>query len=172
MWFEVPVSDAAVLAAPVPIKEMGRFNHEAVAVDPESSFVYLTEDRGDGLIYRFIPKEKGNFRAGGKLQALSIKGKKGFDTRNWESQDVTIGDKLEVDWIDLEDIDPDEDDLRLRGFAQGAARFARGEGMWYGNDEVYFACTNGGKAKQGQVFRYIASDEEKKGNDKIGGHLG
>ena len=169
--FEVPLSDQAVLAEPVPIKAMGRFNHEAVAVDPDSGFVYLTEDRGDGLIYRFIPREQGNFRAGGKLQALSIKGQKGFDTRNWDLQTMSTGDKLEVEWIDLENTDPEEDDLRLRGFDQGAARFARGEGMWYGNDEVYFACTNGGKAKQGQVFRYIASEKEKMGDEKAGGYL-
>ncbi|HMG93848.1 MAG TPA: alkaline phosphatase PhoX, partial [Chryseolinea sp.] len=31
---------------------------------------------------------------------------------------------------------------------------ARGEGMWYGNNEIYFACTNGGANKSGQVFRY------------------
>lgn len=169
--FEVPVSQTAILADPVPLKAMGRFNHEAVAVDPDSGFIYLTEDRGDGLIYRFIPNEPGNLRAGGKLQALSIKGKQGFDTRNWEAQTVKIGKLMEVEWIDLDNTDPEEDDLRLRGFDHGAARFARGEGMWYGNEEIYFACTSGGKAKQGQVFRYIPSKEEKKGDQKIGGHL-
>ncbi|WP_439487963.1 alkaline phosphatase PhoX [Algoriphagus sp.] len=169
--FEVPVSGTSMRAEPFPLKAMGRFNHEAVAVDPDSGLVYLTEDRGDGLIYRFIPNEPGNLRAGGKLQALSIKGQKGFDTRNWEAQTIKTGKPLEVDWIDLENADPEEDDLRLRGFAQGAARFARGEGMWYGNDEVYFACTNGGKEKQGQVFRYIPSADEKKGDQAGGGLL-
>lgn len=32
--------------------------------------------------------------------------------------------------------------------------------MWYGNNEVYFACTNGGPKRFGQVFKYIP-DEEK-----------
>ena len=169
--FEVPVSETAILADPFPLKAMGRFNHEAVAVDPDSGFVYLTEDRGDGLIYRFIPNETGDLRAGGKLQALGIKGEQGFDTRNWESQILKTGKLLEVEWIDLDDTDPEEDDLRLRGYEQGAARFARGEGMWYGNDEIYFACTNGGREKQGQVFRYIPSAKEKKGNQKVAGHL-
>lgn len=162
--FEVPVTKAAKLAEPLPLKAMGRFNHEAVAVDPDSGFVYLTEDRSDGLIYRFIPNEKRNLRAGGKLQALCIRDKKSFDTRNWESQDIQVGDSLEVEWMDLQDIDPEEDDLRLRGFQEGAACFARGEGMWYGNNELYFACTNGGKSKQGQVFRYIPGKEEKQGD--------
>ncbi|REG90405.1 alkaline phosphatase PhoX [Algoriphagus antarcticus] len=169
--FEVPVSETAKLADPIPLRDMGRFNHEAVAVDPDSGFVYLTEDRGDGLIYRFIPNEWGNLRAGGKLQALSLQVHKGFDTRNWDKQTIKIGDQMAVEWIDLEDTDPEEDDLRLRGFNQGAARFARGEGMWYGNDEIYFACTNGGKAKNGQVFRYIPSRDEKKGAVKSGGVL-
>ena len=43
------------------------------------------------------------------------------------------------------------------GFDQGAARFARGEGMWSGDDGIYFACTNGGKAGAGQVWRYHPS---------------
>ncbi len=47
-----------------------------------------------------------------------------------------------------------KDDLRYRGHDQGAAVFARGEGMWYGNGEIYFACTNGGPNRWGQVFRY------------------
>jgi len=53
--FEVPANYEIELANPIPLKEMGRFNHEAVAVDPASGVVYQTEDRPDGLIYRFIP---------------------------------------------------------------------------------------------------------------------
>src|SRR5699024_6996083 len=49
-------------------------------------------------------------------------------------------------------------DLRFRGFADGAARFARGEGMWYGNDAVYFACTNGGPAQLGQIWKLTPAD--------------
>lgn len=51
---------------------MGRFNHEGVAVDPRTGIVYLTEDRGDGLIYRFIPITEGKLN-GGKLQALVVR---------------------------------------------------------------------------------------------------
>lgn len=152
--FEVPASENIMIANPRPIKDMGRFNHEAVAVDPKTHIVYQTEDRHDGLIYRFIPNNKNDIHAGGKLQALAIKGQPSFDTRNWEGKTIELNQRLEVNWIDLEDVDPKEDDLRLRGFEQGAARFARGEGMWYGQDEIYFACTNGGPQKLGQVFRY------------------
>ena len=34
---------------------LGAFNHEAVAVNAETNILYLTEDRRDGLFYRFIP---------------------------------------------------------------------------------------------------------------------
>ena len=44
-------------------------------------------------------------------------------------------------------------DLRTRGAKQGAARFARGEGMWYSRGSIYFACTNGGMKKFGQVWK-------------------
>ncbi len=29
--------------------------------------------------------------------------------------------------------------------------------MWYGNNAVFFACTNGGQAKRGQIWRYVPS---------------
>jgi uncharacterized protein len=163
--FEIPAS-AQGLVTPLPLKEMGRFNHEAICVDPVTGIVYQTEDRGDSLIYRFIPKQPGRLSKGGMLQALAIKDNKGFDTRNWESSQLKIGEPLEVEWITMRDVDSDEDDLRIRGFANGAALFARGEGMWFGNSEVYFACTNGGSQKAGQVFRYVPGKKEGKPDEK------
>ena len=47
------------LTKPVPLVDIGRFVHEAVAVDPASGIVYQTEDRGDSLIYRFLPAKPG-----------------------------------------------------------------------------------------------------------------
>jgi hypothetical protein len=158
--FEVPADYAAGLADPTPIKDMGRFNHEAIAVDPESGIIYQTEDRGDGLLYRFLPNEPGNLAAGGRLQMLCVRGKPSFDTRNWKETTVRPGDRLDVAWLDCDGIDAPEDDLRLRGFDRGAARFARGEGMWYGEGAVFFACTNGGKAEKGQIWRYVPSARE------------
>src|SRR3546814_13333723 len=83
---------------------MGRFNHEAVAADPETGIVYETEDRHDGLIYRYIPHQPGKLSAGGKLQALAIKGQKSFDTRNWEETTIQPGHPLDAEWIDLENV--------------------------------------------------------------------
>lgn len=160
--FEVPASAEVGIVAPVPLKAMGRFNHEAVAVDPESGIVYQTEDRGDGLIYRFIPDEPGNLVRGGKLQALVVIDSPSLDTRNWGEDGPTVspGERMAVRWIDMDDVESPKDDLRHRGFDAGAAMFARGEGMWYGNDAIYFASTNGGKALKGQVWRYVPSAHE------------
>jgi len=151
--FEVPATTEPTLTKAVPLRAMGRFKHEAVAVDPKTGIVYQTEDQGDGLIYRFIPKVKGQLAKGGRLQALVVRDMPSLDTRNWEEQRVGVGTKLPVQWLDMDDVESPKDDLRQRGFKKGAARFARGEGMWYSRDSIYFACTNGGKKKDGQVWK-------------------
>lgn len=158
--FEVPATAEIGRAQPIPIKEMGRFNHEAVAVDPNSDVIYLTEDDSEGLLYRFIPNTPAKLLDGGKLQALAVKERPSLDTRNWESQTIEVGENLQTEWIDVKDVDSPNDDLRYRGFNNGAARFARGEGMWYGNDAIYFACTNGGPEELGQIWKYTPSPDE------------
>lgn len=166
--FEVPVTARMELTAPIPLKEMGRFNHEAVAVDPKTGIVYQTEDRDDSLFYRFLPKYPGNLKEGGKLQALAIRDQDSLDTRNWDGNEtVNIGDKLRATWIDMDDVNSPQDDLRQRGFDAGAARFARGEGIWYGNGEFYFACTSGGREKIGQIWKYRPSYDEGSTNEQI-----
>ena len=59
--FEVdPVSQQANLGnSPVPLKFLGRFAHEAVAVDPTTSAIYETEDATgpNGLYLRWTPPE-------------------------------------------------------------------------------------------------------------------
>ena len=161
--FEVPATTRMGLVPAKPIKSMGRFLHEAVAVSPRGDAVYLTEDRGDSAIYRYLPETPGDLAGGGRLQALVIRGHSSFDTRNWTTESgVTFlqGQSFETSWLDLENIDAPEDDLRYRAFAAGAARFARGEGIWHGGDSVYWACTTGGRAQLGQIFRYIPSPNE------------
>ncbi|MGY8825139.1 MAG: alkaline phosphatase PhoX [Candidatus Latescibacterota bacterium] len=158
--FEVPARAEIGRARPEPLRDMGRFNHEAIAVDPKSGIVYQTEDRDDSLIYRYIPNEKGHLAAGGRLQALVVIDAPSLDTRNWEETLVRPGEPMAVRWIDMERVRSPKDDLRLRGFAQGAARFARGEGMWYGQEAIYFACTSGGSARKGQIWRYMPSPQE------------
>ncbi|NNF06533.1 MAG: DUF839 domain-containing protein, partial [Candidatus Eisenbacteria bacterium] len=157
--FEVPANHRG-LVDPVPLRAMGRFNHEAVAVDPNTYIIYQTEDRPDSLIYRFLPNENEDPSKGGRLQALAmVNGMK--STRNWEGEDTfPTGKPLPATWIDVDDIDGEADDLRIRGAEAGAAIFARGEGMAFGNDGVYFVCTSGGREQIGQVFKYTPSPHE------------
>ena len=150
--FEVPAS-ATGPVDPVPLKAMGRFNHEAACVDPATGVVYLTEDRDNSLLYRFIPKVKGKLAEGGQLQALVAMNV--ADTRNWTGTAMQPGSWLPVEWVDLDNPEAPEDDLRKRGAALGAALFARGEGIHMGDGELYFCCTSGGAAKLGQVFRLV-----------------
>ncbi len=62
-------------------------------------------------------------------------------------------------WIDLDNVDSDEDDLRNRGAALGAATFMRGEGVCAAGDDLFFTATIGGPALLGQVFRYRVSPD-------------
>ena len=161
--FEVPATTEMGLTMPVPLKAMGRFFHEAVAVDPRTSIVYQTEDRNDGLIYRYISTTPRQLAAGGKLHILLIRGRKTFDTRNYAETGgafMKVNDPMPVQWLDIDNIQSPKDDLRTRGAERGAAVFARGEGMWFGNNEVFFACTNGGLSQRGQIFRYRPSTAE------------
>lgn len=159
--FEVP-SQARTLVKPAPLKAMGRFNHEAACVDPSTGIVYLTEDRSDSLFYRFIPNQIDKLDAGGKLQALKIVDQPQFDTRNWHQADMDLDKSYSAEWIDLDNVESPDDDLRQRGHTKGAALFARGEGIYFGENEMYFCCTSGGAKKLGQVMRYVPTPSDNK----------
>lgn len=152
--FEVPGSARGLVDA-VPLKALGRFNHEAACVDPATGIVYQTEDRDDSVLYRFLPKVPGKLAEGGRLQAMVIEGI--ADTRNWPaSGDAPVmerGKPYRVSWVDLDDVEAPKDDLRQRAAAKGAALVARGEGLHMGAREVYACATNGGAKKLGQVLK-------------------
>ena len=153
------------LVEPLPLKAMGRFNHEATATDPRTGIVYQTEDEDDSLIYRFLPNAPDELGKGGRLQMLAIRRATSADTRNWAQPGLyPVGGVWDAEWIDVEAIDNPDNDLRLRGHAKGAAIFARGEGMCYAMERtggaIYFACTSGGGAKYGQIWKYEPSEFE------------
>ncbi|GAA2625212.1 DUF839 domain-containing protein [Actinomadura fulvescens] len=159
-------------ASSQPLKAMGRFSHEAVAVDPRTGYVYETEDdsgKPDGF-YRFRPRNPRDLAAGGVLEMLKIKGRPGHDTREGQR----MGARLPVEWVRIEDPDPDLENgaatCTQQGLAGGGAKFNRLEGCWYGEGSIYFNSTSGGDAKNGdapnadgyregygQVWRYIPS---------------
>jgi secreted PhoX family phosphatase len=150
--FEVPASaDAAVPA--VPNRAMGRFVHEAVAIDPSAGIVYETEDAGGAGFYRFVPDTPGILSMGG-LQMLAISGQPGYDTRTGQQ----VGRSLRVTWVDIDDVDPATGDptVYAQGLAGGGATFRRLEGAWWSERDrsVYFISTSGGDAGAGQVWAY------------------
>lgn len=164
--FEVP-SGLRGLADPVPLTGLGRFKHEAACIDPRTGIVYLTEDESAGLFYRFLPNDRRNLRAGGRLQALGFKDSPaGGDSRNWNSADWSVQGQRDVVWIDLDGTDNPDNDLAKRGQAKGAAFFARGEGVFFGRDELFFTCTSGGKDRLGQIMRYRPSRFEGQGGER------
>jgi secreted PhoX family phosphatase len=160
--FEVPVAaDGPV--DPVPLKAMGRFVHEAIAVDPNTGWVYETEDRGTSGIYRFIPRRHGDLASGGELSMLRVIGRPQYDTRTGQA----LGRKLKIDWVPIADPDPanaEADALAVykQGLALGGATFSRLEGAWWGNNRIYFHATDGGDLGLGQVWElnpFGASDK-------------
>ena len=152
--FEVPAAQTG-LAEPVPLVAMGRFNHEAACVDPATGYVYLTEDREDSGLYRFMPSEPGKLSRGGRLQAMKVEGL--TDLRNWTDTSVAVGTVGRVSWVDLEGVEAPEDDLRYQAAAKGASLIARGEGIHMGEGEAFICSTSGGDAGLGQIFKLSLS---------------
>jgi uncharacterized protein len=155
--FEVPVSRGAGKPRRAePLVPLGRFAHEAVAVDQRTGVVYETEDPGSGVgagFYRFLPDDPRRLARGGSLQMLGIKGRPGVDLRKGQH----IGQPLEVVWFDIADPDPDyevNNDPRSvfnQGYGQGGALFNRLEGCWEDEGTIYFVSTSGGDAENGDV---------------------
>ena len=150
--FEVPAS--ADMSVPAfPMHAMGRFSHEALAVDPATGIVYETEDAGDSGFYRFIPNTPGVLVNGGALEMLKVKDVNNYDTRTGQ----TVGNPLPVEWVPIANPDPPgqgSNDVYDQGFAGGAAIFTRLEGCWYGNGAIYFDATSGGNAGVGQIWEF------------------
>lgn len=169
--FEVPSLSKGLVTA-IPLKAMGRFMHEAAAVDSTTGIVYLSEDDARGLFYRFLPEVPGKLAKGGRLQALVLRAWPKADTRNWpgdakkkNTQTVAINQRFSCDWIDLDHVTAPDGDLNLRGEAGGAAIFARGEGLAFAlradnTREILLAATSGGSHKMGQIWRYQPSPFE------------
>lgn len=159
--FEVPAS-ANGAVVPVPLKAMGRFVHEAIAVDKKSGVVYLTEDNNPAGFYRFLPNRKKRLAEGGTLQMLKIKDKDNYDTRKGQK----AGMSLAANWVTIDNPDPIEADVnplavQKQGAAKGGAIFSRLEGI-YADDKgrIYFDSTDGGNVKGGQIWMYEPTNKE------------
>jgi len=168
--FEVPSAHRG-LANPVPLVGLGRFVHEAAAVDPQTGIVYMTEDHTDAPFFRFLPDAPGELHRGGKLQVLTFANDLPQDSRNFSTDaggtgagTIARGVRIPVRWIDVQDSQAIEAPIREVEVENGAVKFARGEGMSVAVDEsghsVFFACTDGGTEMAGQIFQYRPSPHE------------
>lgn len=156
--FEVP---GFGIGDPRPIRGMGRFVHEACAVDPATGFVYETEDARPSAFYKYEPAGKWgqlnspqgipDFLAGptGRLYAMVLDGTPRLDTANGGFAEGTTWD---VTWQEV--TDPDAKSQSCFEQAADAAAISRGEGCWFDQGKVYFVSTDGGAANLGQIFCY------------------
>jgi secreted PhoX family phosphatase len=149
--FEMPASASGPIQ-PIPIKDAGRFSHEAVAWLRGS--LYETEDRGDAAFYRLIPngtpRRSGDLAGlGGTLQALAVKARPNFDANG-----ANPGESYPVEWVTIDEPDPEADTVRVEAQGKGAAIFDRTEGIWSDKRRVYFDCTTGGEAQLGQLWEF------------------
>jgi secreted PhoX family phosphatase len=140
---------------------MGRFSHEALAVDPRTGYVYETEDSGaDSGFYRFVPNVRGRMAAGGRLYMLKV----ARVTNANLAASYPNGTTFDVRWVRISQPDNPAasaagDAVAQQGLAQGAALFGRLEGCWYGNDrKIYIVSTSGGVG-QGQIWMYDPREE-------------
>ncbi|MGR8948079.1 MAG: alkaline phosphatase PhoX [Gammaproteobacteria bacterium] len=125
---------------------MGRFKHEAAAVDPVNQHIYLTEDERNGLLYRFVPDNYPNLDAG-VLQAAEILDP---DAEGL----ITIGKIRNLAWHEV----PDPDfsmGTPTRDQVPAATVFRGGEGCWYEAGLVYFSTK-----RDDRIWRFdIAANE-------------
>lgn len=174
--FEVAADPTQTIAEP--IVGMGRFIHEAVAVDPATGIVYETEDnRNIAAFFRYVPADTsgavGSLHRGGTLQAARIKTLVRQARPSTLAQandqgllDPDIGDEYELEWVNI--ADPDADPVVVAGqpggvslgfaagptyqaLTQGCARMSRGEGIWYSAGKMFIVDTAAGVNGSGSV---------------------
>jgi hypothetical protein len=174
--FECAADPAQSIATP--IVEMGRFVHEAVAVDPVTGSVYLTEDnRNCAAFFRYLPNDTrgglGSLQRGGRLQAARIKSivrqavpQSLPASNNSALLDPRIGDEYVLEWADIADPDADPKTVAgqpggvalgvmagptIQALAAGCARWSRGEGIWFAAGKMYIVDTAAGVNGSGLV---------------------
>lgn len=119
VWECDPLGAVPAVARPA----MGCFTHEAATVDPVRGHVYMTEDRSDGLFYRFTPTNAEDLSAG-VLHAAKM---------------AADGS---VTWVLIPDPVGAVDATRVQGAAAGATKFDGGEGCYLDGDLVYISTKN------------------------------
>ncbi|MCF6526469.1 alkaline phosphatase PhoX [Streptomyces sp. JJ36] len=148
---------------PEPLTAMGRFQHEAVAIDPGRGVVYETEDAFEhpfGLFYRFLPERPrggfGSLRAGGTLEAMRVPGVPDLSAVREPGRSFAG-----VEWVPVPDPLARETPVRHQDFGpRGITHAQKLEGCYWGGRCVYFVSSfarsaDGSAADHyGQVWRY------------------
>ena len=180
--FEVDPFDQAANQDPAPIIALGRFEHEAVAVDPDTGQIYETEDANNphGLLYRWTPPSAALPLRKGSLGALAddagvLEAMQAFDNGTWVP-DLCVatepGTTYDVVWKPVPNHNPATSADLVRQQFNGTwggstysdrpggniTRSRKLEGAWWGDGGAYvvasFARTTDGSAVQhdGQVW--------------------
>ncbi|WP_290676776.1 alkaline phosphatase PhoX [Aquabacterium sp.] len=127
-----------------PRPALGIFKHEAVAVDPASKILYLTEDDPSGRFYRFVcssedwPQDAARPRLErGRLQVMKLVN---VPVNQYPGADLDLGSPQRVEWQDVEQPGVAQGLVRsiLKDKAPGTV-FKGGEGLWYVEGLVYFS---------------------------------
>jgi secreted PhoX family phosphatase len=180
--FEVDPRGDGTTAAP--LVGMGRFAHEAVAIDPSTGNAYLTEDASGplGLFYKFVPDNAdgaiGTLAQGGTLYALrATKPVSGSPVVIQNLAEATLpGTVYDVTWVPVPQPNPTGattasagPSQRIRNqFADGdITRSKKFEGVWFGHGKVWINCSYAktaadyttGTPHEGQVWLYDPAAE-------------
>jgi hypothetical protein len=166
--FEVDPYVRSANKDPKPIKALGRFEHEAAAVDPRRGHIYLTEDSANpnGLLYRWAPPS--DYRAGrGRLRRLGddageLAAMKAFDGSGKHVPDLSlatkVGTRYRVEWVRIPDRDAKSTPTRKQLGDGDITRSRKLEGAWWAGGGAYivssFARAESPVVHDGQVWFY------------------
>ncbi|NNK07843.1 MAG: DUF839 domain-containing protein [Deltaproteobacteria bacterium] len=117
VWECDPLGESAAVVRPA----MGVFKHEAATVDAANRHAYLTEDVGDGRLYRFVYQNAEDLSTG-ELQVAEVQGG---------------GPEGVVEWRTVPDPSAASEETRYQ--VPTSTAFAGGEGIWLHEGVIYFA---------------------------------
>jgi secreted PhoX family phosphatase len=161
--FEVDPFDRAAILDPRPVKALGRYIHEALAVDPATGDIYLTEDASgpNGLVYRWAPPP--GFQGGrGALRGLGdtdgvLAAMRCTDEAGRHVDDLaraaSAGTTYGVEWVEVPDRDAREKSVRSQLDDGRVTRAHKLEGAWWGNGGAYIV-SSFSSSHRGQVWFY------------------
>jgi uncharacterized protein len=166
--FEVDPFDREAILDPRPVGALGRYAHEALAVDPRTGDMYLTEDDSgpNGLVYRWVPPS--GFRGGrrvlrelggtdGVLAVMSCTDAGGNHVDDLARADAT-GTVYDVEWVEVPDREAKEQPVRSQLDDGRVTRGHKLEGAWWGDGGAYVVSSYSGGGSpghhRGQVWFY------------------